>query len=150
MKFKPMQLVGLSVLVGIACVGGALVISVINGGPPDALSEGAFAVLSAAIGAIAGYSVQEVKDGSSTTSGGTTAVPAATDWPEEDDTDLFDEFVDESEDASIASGDDADMPDAPTGYEGVDPGYDDVPEPDFGSDDDDWFDEEGSDNGKQA
>jgi hypothetical protein len=75
MKFKPMQMVGLAVVIGILGTATALIISVIQGGPPDALSEGAFAVLSAAIGAIAGYSVQDKSEGSPSTTGS----PAETD-----------------------------------------------------------------------
>lgn len=56
-NWTPMGVLAVAVAIGITGIIVALIISVVNGGPPDALSEGVFAVLSAAIGAVAGYSV---------------------------------------------------------------------------------------------
>lgn len=59
MNVKPMILLGFAAVIGMLGVSVALIVSVAQGGPPDALSEGTFAVFSAIVGAIAGYSVQD-------------------------------------------------------------------------------------------
>ena len=60
MKFRPMQMVAVAVVLGVGASGIALIIATVqSGGPPEQMMEGAFAAISAAIGAIAGYSVQD-------------------------------------------------------------------------------------------
>jgi len=55
-----MQMVAVAVVVGVGASGIALIIATVqSGGPPEQMMEGAFAAISAAIGAIAGYSVQD-------------------------------------------------------------------------------------------
>jgi hypothetical protein len=57
-----MQLLAVAVVVFVVGLAATLIIAVLNGGPSEALAEGAFAVMSAIVGAIAGYSVQDKTD----------------------------------------------------------------------------------------
>ena len=45
-------------------------------------------------------------------------------------------------DTTIPAGGAVDLPDIPDGYEGTDPGIDGDEGPDYGGDDDDWFEDE--------
>lgn len=104
MKFRPMQMVALAVVVGVGAAGIALIVATVqSGGPPEQMMEGAFAAISAAIGAIAGYSVQDKPEpGVSYVPSSVAFVTENDTTPDEDDTwemyDDEDSWDDDAED----------------------------------------------------